>query len=64
MLKRLNRLWKLSKKDPKALEDLLDVDIDDLPDEDSKAEFFDEGTEEELRELEHKDKYGVKRLWQ
>lgn len=51
MLDRVKRLIRLSRKDPKALERLMDKDLDALPDAgDGKAVFFGAGTEEEWKE--------------
>lgn len=62
MFKRLRKLWVLSKKDPKALELLETLTPEQLaivPDEpvegDGKAEFFGEGTTEELLKLQRED---------
>ena len=64
MLDRLKRLWKLSKKDPIALDKLIGISLDSLTDEqieklpdagDGKAEFLGEGTEEEYLEMKRKD---------
>jgi hypothetical protein len=67
MFKRIRKLWKLTKKDDKALDEFMklsDKEIMALPDEgDGKAVFFDAGYEEEFNELEHKKKFGVKKLF-
>lgn len=59
MFKRLQRLWKLSKKEPKALDlldGLTDKQIMQLPDAgDGKAEFIDSGTEEEFKDFERQE---------
>lgn len=56
MFKRIKRLYKLSKKDQKAVEELLDDDIDDLPDEgDGSAVFFGDGSTEEFEEMKKED---------
>ena len=51
ILKRIKRFWKLTKKDPKALEvleNLTNEQLRAIPDEQEvKAEFFGPGTEEE-----------------
>lgn len=54
--KRIKRLWKLSKKDPEALMNLTNEQINDLPDEDQKAVWLGEGTLEEWEEQQEKDK--------
>lgn len=56
MLKRLQKLWKLSKKDPKALkvlENLTEEQIAVIPEdtEDVKGVFISAGTEEEYVEF-------------
>lgn len=57
MIKRIKRLWSLSKKDPVALEKLTDEQIDSLPSVgNGKAVFFSEPTLEEEKELEREDK--------
>ncbi len=60
---RIKRLWKLSKKDSKAIEDLLDEQINSLPNEDEKAFFIGQGTEEEYKEFQNEEKFGVKRIF-
>lgn len=67
-LQRIKRYWALSKKDPKALEKLeklTDEELAYIPEiGDGKAVFFDGGTEEEWKELEHQDKFGgIKKLF-
>ena len=61
MLSRFKNLWKLSKKDPKSIADVLTL-ADYLPDEDTKAEFLGSGTEEEFKEQEKTDK-GLKGIF-
>lgn len=57
MLQRLKRLWALSKKDPKALEELTPEIIARLPNPpDGKAVFLGEGTQEEFDEQVKSDK--------
>jgi glutamine synthetase type III len=62
MFKRIKNLWKLSKKDPKALkvlESLTDEQLKAVPEEvkgDGKAVFLGEGTHEEWEELQKEDK--------
>ncbi len=62
MLKRLNRLWKLSKKDPEVLDKyelLSPEEIQSIPNAskgDGKAVFFGEGTTDEFIEQERADK--------
>jgi len=51
MLKRLKRLWKLSKKDPKELERFTPEVIAKIPEApDGKAVFMGEGTQAEFDE--------------
>lgn len=63
MLKRLQKLWKLTKKDPKALEVLENLSEEQLaivPEEgDGKAVFLSIGTEEDFVEFE-KEEAGMK----
>lgn len=57
MLKRLKRMYELSKKDPESLDKLTEEQIKSIPDEgDGKAVFFGEGSQEEFKELEKEDK--------
>lgn len=51
MLNRLKRLWKLSKKDTKLIDSIPENVIDYLPDEESKAVFIGQGTNEEFEDL-------------
>ncbi len=60
MLKRIKRMWELSRKNPEALNKLLDI-----PDEvlksvpsagDGKAEFIPEGTEADYLKFEKEEK--------
>lgn len=63
MLRRFKRMYELSKKDPKALQELTDEQIAFLPDEgDGKAEWLGEGTQEEMEEQEREDK-GMKNIF-
>lgn len=66
MFNRLRKLWKLTKKDQKALEkleSLNDEQITAIPDEpDGKAVFFGTPTEKEFKELEREDK-GLKGIF-
>lgn len=63
MLKRLNKLWRLSKKDPKAIEAITEGQIDQLPDAgDGGAVFFGEGSPDEWKE-ESRDRKGLKGLF-
>lgn len=63
MFKRIKRMYDLSKKDPKALSNLTDEQIENLPDiGDGKAVFFGEGTEEEFKDLQEADK-GLKGIF-
>lgn len=56
LFKRINRTWELSKKDPKALAELTQEQIDSIPDEDTQAVFLGEGTHEEWLKQERADK--------
>jgi len=57
MFQRIKRIYKLSTKDSKVLDSLTDEQIEALPEAgDGQAVFFGEGTEEELKEQENKDK--------
>jgi len=52
MLKRIKRLWKLSKKDPKALDALTGKDIEKLPNVgNGKGVFISEGTEKDYDDM-------------
>lgn len=63
MFKRIQKLWKLTKKDPKALEVLENLSEEQLaivPEEgDEKAVFLSMGTEEDFIEFE-KEEAGMK----
>lgn len=63
MLKRLKKLWNLTKKDPKALavlENLSEEQLAIVPEEgDGKAEFLSMGTDEDFVEFE-KEEAGMK----
>ena len=64
-IKRLQRLWLLSKKDQDALDDFMKLtgkEIMDLPDEDQKGVFFGEGTDEEFKDHEN-EKKGIKGIF-
>jgi len=61
MLSRIKKIWTLSKKDPKDLEEIFKV-AKDLPDEDTKVEYLGVGTEKEFKELEKEDK-GLKGIF-
>jgi hypothetical protein len=56
MFHRAKRLWKLSQKNPEALEKLLDIPdtvLKNVPEAgDGKAEFIPMGSEEEFKEYE------------
>jgi general stress protein 26 len=57
MLKRIKRLWQLSKRDNKLVDKLTLNEIVSIPLEgDGKAQFIGEGTREEFEEQEKKDK--------
>lgn len=68
MFKRLKRLYQLTKKDPKALEQLYKITEDQLKlipyeiEADGKAEFLGAGTEQEFKEQEKADK-GLKGIF-
>ncbi len=66
MLKRIKRLWKLTRKDPEALrklEGLSDADLEYIPEVgDGKAVFFGQGSLEEQKE-EEKAKKGLKGIF-
>lgn len=62
MFQRLRKIIKLSKKDPDEVERLLDSQVDGLPDEDTKAVFLGQGTEDEYKEQEKQDK-GLKGIF-
>lgn len=61
--KRLKRLWQLSKKDKASLEQLTDKQIEELPDEDTKAVFISSGSEEEFKEFENEQNFGSKKIF-
>lgn len=64
MFKRLKRIIKLSKKDPEYLDKLTEEDLVNIPEiGDGKALFFDEGSTEEFEDLQRKDKFGFKKLF-
>lgn len=62
LIKRIKRTWELSNKDSNTLLELTQSQIDALPDEDTKAEFFGEGTHEDFEESE-REKKGLKGLF-
>lgn len=65
LLNKIKRLWKLSGKDPKALEEFMqlsDKEIMDLPDEDTKAVFISEGSVEEYKDYQN-EKKGIKGIF-
>lgn len=59
MIKRIKRMWDLSRKDEKALkmlEGLTPEQLNEIPNAgNSKAVFFDEGTQEDYVDQERKD---------
>lgn len=55
MFQRLKRLILLSKKDPQAVEMLLEEKIQALPDDDTKAVFLGAGTAAEFKEQQKED---------
>ena len=59
MLQRLKKLWALSRKDTKALEEVTPEQVDKLPEDnpgDGKAEFIPEATQEDFDEFEKEEK--------
>lgn len=63
IFKRANKIWKLSKKDSKLIDNLSEESIDKIPDEgDGNAVYFGEGTQEEFKEFE-KDSKGLKGIF-
>lgn len=59
----MKKLWKLSKKDPKKVDELLDDKIEALSDEgDGKAIFIGQGSEEEFRKQKDEDR-GLKGIF-
>ena len=66
IIKRIKRMYQLSKKEPEALkklENLTDEQLDFIPDEgDGNAIFIGEGTQEEFKEMIEEDK-GFKNLF-
>lgn len=57
MFKRLKRIIELSKKDHKKVDELTDEIISSVPLEgDGKAEYLGQGTEQEFKDQEQKDK--------
>lgn len=65
LLKRAKRIWDISRKDKNSLEEFMrlkDSEIMDLPDEETKATFFDRGFEKEHKELNNQDK-GLKGIF-
>jgi len=64
MFQRIKKIYKLSQKDPKAIESLTDEQIDNLPDVgDGKAVFFGEGSEEEFKRQEEEDKGFISKVF-
>lgn len=55
-------MWQLSNKDQTALNALTQQQIDSIPDEDEKAVFFGEGTQQEYKDNEL-DKKGLKGIF-
>jgi len=57
-MKRLKRLWKLSKKDPVKLQALLDMPASveaALPDAEVRGEFFAEGSSADFKQQQNED---------
>lgn len=64
MLNRIKRLYKLSKKDPEALEQLTDAQINAIPNAgDGKAIFFSQGSEQEYQDLQDEES-GMKKWYE
>jgi hypothetical protein len=65
LINKIKRLWKLSGKDPKSLEEFMklsDKEIMELPDEDTKAVFISEGSAEEFKDYQNENK-GIKGIF-
>jgi len=63
MFKRIQNILKLSGKDPKAIEELTQEQIDSIPEMgDGKAVFFGEGTEAEFKQQQNDD-MGIKGIF-
>lgn len=65
MLKRIKRLWQLAKKDKASIDEfmkLTDKELMELPDEETKAVFISQGTNEEFKEFEN-EKKGIKGIF-
>lgn len=55
LIKRIRRTWQLANKDHETVDKLM-VDIDTIPDEETKAVFLGQGTVEEYEEQLKEDK--------
>lgn len=65
LIKRLQRLWLLARKDKDSLDEFMKLsskEIMDLPDENQKAVFFGPGTKEEFKDHEN-EKKGIKGIF-
>lgn len=65
LINKIKRLWKLSGKDPKSLEEFMklsDKEIMELPDEDTKAVFISEGNAKEFKDYQNENK-GIKGIF-
>lgn len=65
LINKIKRLWKLSGKDPKSLEEFMklsDKEIMELPDEDTKAVFISEGSAKEFKDYQNENK-GIKGIF-
>jgi hypothetical protein len=65
LINKIKRLWKLSGKDPKSLEEFMKLsnkEIMELPDEDTKAVFISEGSAEEFKDYQNENK-GIKGIF-
>lgn len=58
MLKRIQRLWKLTKKDPRKLDLLIDAPesvVNAIPDEEQEGVFFPEPTQKDFEDQQAED---------
>lgn len=65
-IKQLKKLWALAKKDKAVMDEFMKLsskEIMDLPDEDQKAVFISQGSNEEFKDYENEKKFGVKKLF-
>ena len=61
MLKRIKKIWKLSKKDITSIDTLYE-NINAIPDEDTTAIFISQGSNEEYKDYENEQK-GIKGIF-